>query len=372
VAATRWSQDGIPERPRGWLIQAASRRLIDQWRSDRSRRGRESLSALREPLAPGVDNSGRDDTLNVLFMCCHSALSAASAIALTLRAVGGLTTAQVARAFLVPETTMAQRISRAKQQIKASAVPFAMPSAEEDAEARLRLVLHILYLIFNEGYAASEGGELQRAELSNEAIRLARIVHRMIPDDGEVAGLLALMLLTDARRSARIDAAGELVPLAVQDRTLWDGALIAEGVALLNRAMESGTVGEYQLQAAIAAIHDQAVDAGDTDWQQILALYGLLERITGNPIVTLNRAVAAAMADGPRAGLALLDGIDARLTGHHHVHAVRAHLLEMVGDFEGAVKHYRAAASRTTSLPEQRYLAMQASRLASRPVAPGG
>jgi predicted RNA polymerase sigma factor len=334
--------------------------MMDQLRSERSRRHRESLASLQE--TPTRELSEQDDTLIVLLMCCHPALTAASAIALTLRAVGGLTTAQIANAFLVPEATMAQRISRAKQRIKASGVPFQMPTREDQA-ARVRIVLHVLYLIFNEGYASSTGHQLHRPELSEEAIRLTRMVQRLLPDDGEVTGLLALMLLIDARRPARVDAAGDLIPLAEQDRTLWDRARIAEGVALLNRAVGKGAVGEYQLQAAIAALHDQAVHADDTDWPQILALYGLLERMTGNPIVTLNRAVAAAMADGPSAGLALLDAVDERLTGHYRLDAVRAHLLEMAGDTKAALAHYRAAASHTTSLPEQRYLATRAARL---------
>jgi len=295
-------------------------------------------------------------------MCCHAALTPASAIALTLRAVGGLTTAQIAKAFLVPEATMAQRISRAKQQIKASGVPFVMPTPEEQL-TRLRSVMRVLYLIFNEGYASSSGNEVHRTELSEEAIRLARIVHRDIPADPEVAGLLALMLLTDARRPARTTTDGALIPLAEQDRTLWDRARITEGVALLHDAMAAGRVGEYQIQAAIAAIHDQTPRADDTDWPQILALYGLLEQVTGNPIVTLNRAVAAAMANGPAAGLMLLNGVEQQLAGHYRMDAVRAHLLEMAGDTEAAVTHYRRAAARTTSLPEQRYLATQAARL---------
>jgi RNA polymerase sigma factor (sigma-70 family) len=360
AAALHWPRDGIPEKPRGWLLQTAERRMIDQWRSERSRRDRESLALLQE--APAQEVSDQDDSLLVLFMCCHPALTPASAIALTLRAVGGLTTAEIANAFLVEEATMAQRISRAKQRIKASRVPFRMPTREEQT-ARVRTVLHVLYLIFNEGYASSTGRELHRTELSEEAIRLTRMVQRMLPDDGEVAGLLALMLLIDARRPARTDAAGELIPLADQDRTLWDQALIAEGVALINRAVGQGAVGEYQLQAAIAAVHDQAAQADDTDWRQILALYGLLEQMTGNPVVTLNRAVAAAIADGPAAGLALLDAVEDRLAGHYRLDAVRAHLLEMAGDARGALAHYRAAASRTTSLPEQRYLAARAARL---------
>ena len=358
AAALHWPRDGIPAEPRGWLVQTASRRLIDQWRSEHSRRSREAASLEDAP----VEVSDQDDTLIVLFMCCHPALTPASAIALTLRAVGGLTTAEIASAFLVPEATMAQRISRAKQRIAASGEPFRLPAAEEQA-ARLRTVLHVLYLIFNEGYASTSGSELQRTEFSDEAIRLTRLVHRLLPDDGEVAGLLALMLLIDARRPARTDANGELVPLGEQDRSLWDQALIAEGLAVLDSAMGSGTVGEYRLQAAIAAVHDRAPQADATDWQQILALYGLLEQMTGNPVVTLNRAVAAAMADGPAAGLALLDEVAVQLNGHYRLDAVRAHLLEMAGEKEAALEHYRAAAARTTSLPEQRYLARQAASL---------
>jgi predicted RNA polymerase sigma factor len=355
----RWPRDGVPEEPRGWLIQTATRRMIDQWRSDRSRRDREERASLQERPA---EASGEDDTLIVLFMCCHPALTPSSAIALTLRAVGGLTTAEIANAFLVDEATMAQRISRAKQRIKASGEGFRLPTPDEQP-ARLRTVLHVLYLIFNEGYTSSIGRELHRAELSDEAIRLTRMVRRMLPEDGEIAALLALMLLIDARRPARTDAAGELVPLAEQDRSLWDQALIAEGVALLDNAIGDGAVGEYQLQAAIAAVHDRARSADDTDWPQILALYGLLEQLTGNPVVTLNRAVAAALAESPSAGLAVLESVDERLAGHYRLDAVRAHLLEMAGDTEGALEHYRAAANRTTSLPEQRYLASKAARL---------
>jgi RNA polymerase sigma factor (sigma-70 family) len=363
AAALHWSRDGVPEKPRGWLIQTAARKVMDQRRSEQSRRQRESLASQQEAATPEV--SDQDDTLIVLFMCCHPALTAASAIALTLRAVGGLTTAEIANAFLVTEATMAQRISRAKGRIKSSGVAFRMPTRHEQT-ARVRVVLHVLYLIFNEGYASSIGHELQRTELSEEAIRLTRMVRRMLPDDSEATGLLALMLLLDARRPARSSAAGELVPLPHQDRALWDQALIAEGIALVNRAVGKGAVGEYQLQAAIAAVHDQARHAEDTDWPQILALYGLLEQMTGNPVVTLNRAVAAAMAHGPAAGLALLDGVDERVAGHYRLDAVRAHLLEMSGDTKAALVLYRAAARRTTSLPEQRYLATQAARLRSR------
>jgi RNA polymerase sigma factor (sigma-70 family) len=355
TATQRWPRDGVPENPNAWLLQAATRRLIDQYRSDRSRRVRESAAA-QEPQAPVVPD--RDDTLTVLFMCCHPSLTPASAIALTLRAVGGLTTAEIASAFLVDEATMAQRISRAKQRIKASGVPFRPPTPDE-RPAALRSVLHVLYLIFNEGYT------VQRAELSEEAIRLARMVRRSLPDDAEVAGLLALMLLLESRRAARTDAEGDLIPLPEQDRTRWDRLRIAEGIALLDEAIGRGAVGEYQLQAAIAAVHSRAERAEDTDWPQILALYGLLEQLSGNPVVTLNRAVAAAMADGPEAGLVVLASVEERLNGHYRVDAVRAHLLELAGNVDGALTHYRAAARLTTNLPEQRYLTARAARLAA-------
>ena len=370
AAALHWPRDGLPDSPRGWLIQTATRRQTDQFRSEQARRRREQAAALREPPAAAV--TGHDDTLILLFLCCHPALTAASAIALTLRAVGGLTTAEIANAFLVPEATMAQRISRAKQRIKNSGVPFRLPAADDEWQQRRRSVLHVLYLIFNEGYASSVGRDLHRVELSGEAIRLARMVHRMLPEDGEVAGLLALMLLTDARRPARTTSDGELIPLAEQDRARWDQRLIAEGVALIAAAMTAGAVGEYQLQAAIAALHDQAARVEDTDWPQILALYGLLERMTGNPMVALNRAIAAAMANGPAAGLALLEALDEPLAGHYRLDAVRAHLFEMAGDTRAAVAHYRAAASRTTSVPEQHYLTIQAARLSAPAQRPGG
>ncbi len=360
AAALHWPAEGVPASPRGWLIQTAVRRMTDQLRSEQARRRREDAAALREPAAAEV--TGHDDTLILLFMCCHPALTAASAIALTLRAVGGLTTAEIANAFLVPEPTMAQRISRAKQRIKASGVPFRMPASEERAK-RLRSVLHVLYLIFNEGYASSIGRDLQRTELSGEAIRLARMLHQMLPDDGEVGGLLALMLLTDARRPARTGPGGELIPLAEQDRARWDRRMITEGTSLITGAMTKGALGEYQLQAAIAAVHDQAANVADTDWPQILALYGLLERMTGNPMVALNRAVAAAMVHGPATGLKLLEALDEPLAGHYRLDAVRAHLCEMAGDTQQAIAHYRAAANRTTSIPEQHYLATQAARL---------
>jgi RNA polymerase sigma factor (sigma-70 family) len=369
AAARHWPAEGVPANPRGWLIQTAVRKMTDQLRSEQARRRREDAAALAEPSA--VDVTGRDDTLILLFMCCHPALTPASAIALTLRAVGGLTTAEIAKAFLVPEATMAQRISRAKQRIKASGVPFGLPEGEERA-GRLRSVLHVLYLIFNEGYTSSIGADLHRTELSGEAIRLTRMMHATLPGDGEVTGLLALMLLTDARRPARTGAGGELIPLAEQDRARWDRELIAEGTALITGALPGGVVGEYQVQAMIAAVHDEAASVGDTDWPQILTLYGLLERMTGNPMVALNRAIAAAMVHGPAAGLKLLEPLDEPLAGHYRLDAVRAHLFEMAGDTQAAMAHYRAAAARTTSIPEQRYLTTQAARLRAETAQPPG
>ncbi|GAA4595745.1 sigma factor-like helix-turn-helix DNA-binding protein [Planotetraspora phitsanulokensis] len=372
-AAAQWPEQGVPANPRGWLIQVAYRRMIEQVRNEQSRRRREELVAAQEPAgertAPAADDAlerERDDTLTTLFLCCHPALSPASAIALTLRSVGGLTTAEIARAFMVPEATMAQRISRAKQRIKASGVPFRMPDHQERPR-RLASVLHVLYLIFNEGYASSAGPDLHRVELSREAIRLARTAHALLPDDCEVAGLLALMLLTDARRPARTDAIGTPIPLTDQDRSLWDAGAVAEGVALITAALSRGAVGPYQLQAAIAAVHDEAATAGETDWPQILALYGLLERMSDNPMVTLSRAVAAAMVHGPATGLDMLKALDAdgRLAEHHRFYATRAHLLEMAGDRQAAVDDYRAAAGRTTSTPERDYLTTRAARLSS-------
>ncbi|MBZ5622131.1 MAG: sigma-70 family RNA polymerase sigma factor [Acidobacteriia bacterium] len=368
AAATQWPREGLPGNPGAWLIQVASRRMTDHLRSEMARRRRETAAALElDPVAPapGTENAtDQDDTLILLFMCCHEALTPSSAIALTLRAVGGLTTAEIANAFLVPEATMAQRISRAKNSIKASRVPFRLPT-DQDRAQRLRAVLHVLYLIFNEGYTSSAGPYLQRCELSREAIRLTRAVHTLLPDDGEVAGLLALMLLTDARRAARTGPDGELIPLTKQARTLWDQEEISEGIALLTAALSKGSVGAYQLQAAIAAVHDEAARAEDTDWPQILALYELLKRMSDNPMVMLNHAIAAAMVHGPSAGLDLLNALDAdgRLKGHHRLDAVRAHLLEMAGDQQAAIRHYRIAAGRTTSLPERDYLITQAARL---------
>ena len=387
AAAMQWPREGVPDNPRGWLIQVAARRMTDHIRSESARRRRETTVVTESPdydLVPAADpdalsrvgwdtagavdhSAGGDDTLILLFMCCHTALTRTSAIALTLRAVGGLTTAEIANAFLVPEATMAQRISRAKQKIKTSGVPFSLPTDRERAE-RLGAVLHVLYLIFNEGYSSSVGPQLQRRDLANEAIRLTRAVHHVLADDTEVAGLLALMLLTDARRAARTGTDGELIPLAEQDRTLWDREAVAEGVALLSRTLPRGSVGAYQLQAAIAAVHDEAPRAEDTDWPQILALYSVLKRLSDNPIVTLNHAIAAAMVHGPAKGLELLKPLDAddRMARHYRLDAVRGHLFEMAGDPVTAISHYQAAAARTTSIPERNYLTTKAARLLTR------
>jgi RNA polymerase sigma factor (sigma-70 family) len=374
AAAQQWPETGIPDNPRGWLVTVAQRRLTDQMRADVARQRRESAAAALLPPeawhvpAPDVDDTApdEDDALTLLYLCCHPALSPASQLALTLRGVGGLTTAQIAAAFLVPEATMAQRISRAKATIRAAGGRFEMPPDTERPD-RLRVVLHVLYLMFNEGYTASSGTELQRPELAAEAIRITRDVHARLPEDDEVTGLLALMLLTDARRPARTRSDGSLVPLAEQDRSLWDQDAIREGVELITAALPGGRVGPYQLQAAIAAIHDESPRAEDTDWRQIVGLYQLLERVSPNPMITLNHAVAAAMVDGPAAGLAMLDalGNDDRIAEHHRLEAVRAHLLEMAGDATGARAAYRVAAQRTTSLPERRYLEERAARLST-------
>ncbi|MGZ5324346.1 MAG: RNA polymerase sigma factor [Solirubrobacterales bacterium] len=369
AATQQWPRQGQPDNPVGWLIQVASRRMVDQARSESSRRDREAVAAAREPRDPQPPD--QDDTLALMFMSCHRELTPAAAIPLTLRAVGGLSTTEIANAFLVPEATMAQRISRGKQTIRASAVPFRLPSGDEWPE-RLRSVLHVLYLIFNEGYLTSGGPELARSQLSGEAIRLARIVRRALPDDPEVAGLLALMLLTEARREARAGPSGELISLAEQDPSLWDPDLIAEGLELVAAAWRSGSAGEYLLQAQIAALHDQAPGVEDTDWREIAALYGLLERMTGNPMVSLNRAIAIAMVDGPSAGLSLLEPLSEPLAGHHRLHAVRAHLLEMSGELDAAIAEYETAASRTTSVPEQHYLTVRTARLNERRETRGG
>ncbi len=365
-AVTAWPARGMPENPKGWLLTVASRRLIDEVRSEHARRRREQDQAaaaapLEQPDDAGLD---RDDSLTLLFLCCHPALSGPSQIALTLRAAGGLSTAQIAAAFLVPEATMAQRISRAKQAIRDSGARFELPEPTERPE-RLGIVLHVLYLIFNEGYTATGGTDLTAPELSGEAIRLTRWLHRLLPQDPEIAGLLALMLLTDARRGARTGQDGSLIPLGEQDRSTWDSARIAEGVALISAVLPDGPVGPYQVQAAIAAVHDEAESVDATDWPEILGLYELLEHLAPGPVVSLNRAVAVAMVSGPDAGLDVLDALEAdgRLAGHHRLHATRAHLLEMSGDAAGAAAAYREAARRTTSLPERRYLAGRAAGL---------
>jgi RNA polymerase sigma factor (sigma-70 family) len=373
AAATQWPMQGVPENPRAWLIHVAGNRMKDHLRTEIARRKRETKLVSEVPddeqyLAPPDEREEEtDDTLVLLFMCAHESLTRTSAIALTLRAVGGLTTAEIAHAFLVPEATMAQRISRAKQLIKKSGVAFRMPT-DAERDSRLEAVLHVLYLIFNEGYATSEGPALARVDLSSEAIRLARAVRHLLPNHGEVAGLLALMLLTDARREARSGPAGELIPLDEQDRSRWDRARIDEGVALISATLAKSVPGPYQLQAAIAALHDEAKTAAETDWPQILALYGVLEHLTDNPMVTLNRAIAAAMVEGPARGLELLEPLDRdpRLAEHHRLAAVRAHLHEKLGARELAIAEYTRAAERTASLPERNYLRMKAARL-SRP-----
>ncbi|WP_207781888.1 RNA polymerase sigma factor [Phytoactinopolyspora limicola] len=371
AAAERWPQSGVPDNPRGWLTTVAARRFVDHIRSEQARRRREAAAAALEPpdefLDPELDGEqpgSRDDTLSLLFLCCHPVLTPASQVALTLRAVGGLTTAQIAQAFLVPEATMAPRISRAKQRIKAAGASFRMPSEREWPE-RLAAVLQVLYLMFNEGYAATSGPELQRHELTREAIRLTRAVHHLLPDDGEVAGLLALMVLTDARSAARTDEHGTLIPLAEQDRALWDTRLIEEGSQLITTAMSTSQLGPYQLQAAIAAVHVQAPTADDTNWYEISVLYQILSRIAPNPMVTLNHAIAVAMTRGPTAGLDVLDTLrtDHRMTRHHRYHAVRAHLLEQAGDRLAARDAYRTAARLATSIPEQRYLRSRVARI---------
>ncbi len=364
AAGEEWPESGLPANPRGWLIHVAARRMIDTIRSDSARRRRE-LEWVETAQRNGAahDLTAQDDTLYLLFLCCHASLSDASAIALTLRAVGGLTTAEIARAFLVPETTMAQRISRAKQTIQLSGIPLGL-AADTEQEKRLKAVLQILYLIFNEGYA-SAGKKLQRADLAREAIRLTRLLLHSLPENPEVLGLLALLLLTDARREARTGADGSLIPLDEQDRSLWNRACITEGIVLLTRALPQGCVGPYQLQAAIAAVHDEAETTQATDWPQILTLYDLLLRMTENPMVRLNRAVALAMVQGPQSGLDALKLLenDARIAEHYRLHAVRAHLYTMLGDRARAFSDYQIAAAKTTSLPERDYLVLKAARL---------
>jgi RNA polymerase sigma factor (sigma-70 family) len=361
AATQQWPSEGRPENPRAWLITVASRRLTDLLRSEQARRRREDTIA-QSTVVPAEPVADSDDTLILLFLCCHPALSAASQIALTLRAVGGLTTAEIARAFMVPEATMTRRITRAKQSVRDSGARFSLPS---DHAERLDAVLKVIYLIFTEGYASTTGPSLQRVELATEAIRLARMLQRLLPEDSEVAGLLALMLLTDARRPARTGPGGELIPMAEQDRSRWLAAEIAEGVELITKALPRGPVGPYQLQAAIAAVHDEAASAEETDWPQIVALYEVLLRLTDNPMVALNHAVAVAMARGPADGLRLLERIegDERIAADHRLFAVRAHLLELTGDLAGARAAYVEAAGRTTSLPQQRYLNAKAAAI---------
>jgi RNA polymerase sigma factor (sigma-70 family) len=364
VAVSAWPEDGVPDSPVAWLVRVASRRLVEQYRRDTARRRREDVVVSDADRAPDPATAA-DDSLVLLFMCCHPSLTPASAIPLTLRAVGGLTTREIAAAFLVPEATMAQRISRAKARVAASAEPFAMPTAD-DLPGRLRSVLRVLYVMFTEGSTSTTGAALARPDLMAEAIRLTRGVHTTLPDDPEVAGLLALMLLTDARRPARSGPDGELVPLEEQDRTRWDRREIGEGIGLVTAAIRQGAMGEYQVQAAIAAVHDQAPRYEDTNWGQVSALYARLEQMTGSPVVRLNRAVAVAMVDGPAAGLALLDGLEDDLGDHHRLHAVRAHLLEQAGDQVAALVEYRAAADGATNPRERDHLTTRAARLASR------
>ncbi|TDD76196.1 sigma-70 family RNA polymerase sigma factor [Actinomadura darangshiensis] len=368
AAATHWPAGGVPGNPSGWLIRVAARKLTDRLRSEAAARRREERAAARIPpdelLAPPADAAPRDadESLTLLLLCCHPTLTAPSQTALTLRAVGGLTTAEIARAFLVPEAAMAQRLSRARQRVRAAGARFEPPPRDEPAD-RVRVVLHVLYLIFNEGYTATSGPDLQRPDLTAEAIRLTRMLHRARPGDGEAAGLLALMLLIDARRAARTRADGGLVPLAEQDRGLWDADSIREGTALIGESLTRARLGPYQLQAAIAAVHSEAASAELTDWPQIVELYRLLAEVDPGPAVTLGQAVAVAMAHGPREGLRLLEPLEDRLSRHHRLHAVRAHLLEMAGDRDAARSAYRLAARLTTSLPEQRYLDDRLARL---------
>lgn len=367
-ASMQWPLEGVPRNPAGWLYKTALRRFTDALRSDIARRRREEQmdDPTEELHVQAVEEfePEQDDTLMLLFMCAHPALTPTTAVGLTLRAVGGLTTREIAAAFFVSEATMAQRISRAKQTIIESKVPFELPSAVERAQ-RLQAVMHVLYLIFNEGYASSSGNALQRVDLSSEAIRLARALHASTEDSPEISGLLALMLLTDARRAARTDASGELIPLDEQDRALWDQRLISEGVSLVEQAMAQGRVGPYQVQAAIAALHDQAQTTEGADWAQINAFYLLLERMIRNPMITLNRAVATAMVEGPDAGLRVVDDVaeDERMKGHYRIHAVRAHLYERAGRNDLALEHYRLAAKATASLPERNYLVRKAAQL---------
>jgi RNA polymerase sigma factor (sigma-70 family) len=363
AALGQWAEAGVPSSPRGWLLTVASRRLVEEWRRDSARRRREALSAVRE--VDGQEGPQVDDSLQLLLLCCHPAVTPPSQVAITLRAVGGLTTAEIARAYLVPEATMAQRINRAKQQIRAAGARFATPSPQEQPQ-RVAAVRKVLYLIFTEGHTASSGGQVHRVDLCEEAIRLTRLLRAALPDDGEVRGLLALMLLTDARRPARTTPAGDLVPLAAQDRTLWEADKIEEGTTLITEALTTTVLGPYQVQAAIAAVHAEAADADTTDWDQILALYDLLLTMTPGPMVTLNRIVALSMKVGAQAALAGLDAAerdDPDLAAHYRAHAVRAHLLEQSGDPAAAARLFQQAARGTLSTPERRYLTDRANLL---------
>ncbi|NED56036.1 siderophore-interacting protein [Micromonospora aurantiaca] len=373
VAAARWPLTGVPDEPRAWLIRVASRRLIDRMRAEEARARRERLDAAREPgagVVPPVDDdtpvTGADDTLRLLFLCCHPALSRPSQVALTLRAVAGLRVEQIAAAYLVPARTMTQRLSRARATLREAGARFTMPPPDALPD-RVAAVLDVCHLVFSEGYTRTSGDQLVDVELAEEAIRLTRQVHAALPDHHEVTGALALMLLTHARSPTRTDAAGDLVPLADQDRSRWRRDLIDEGVTLLGRALPHGPVGRYQLQAAIAAVHAEAPAFPDTDWLQISVLYDMLSQVAPSPFVTLNQAVAVAMAHGPAVGLALLDPLlaDPAMRGHHRLHAVRAHLLELDGDAHAAAEHYKLAARLTGSLPEQRYLNRRLARLTS-------
>ncbi len=370
AAARQWPTEGLPDNPRGWLIRVASRHLVDQWRSERARTDREELLARRTPtehlVGPAADATvvgERDDSLTLLLLCCHPALARSSQVALTLRALGGLNTRQIARAFLVPEATMAQRISRAKSRLRQVKARFGVPSAEQLPD-RVAAAAHVLYLVFTEGHTSTAGTGLYDVSLADEAIRLTRQLHERLPADGEVTGLIALMLLTDARRAARSRPDGTLVPLAEQDRTRWDPALIGEGIRLVEGALPTGPVGPFQLQAAIAAVHAEAAHAEDTDWAQIETLYGMLSNLAPSPVVTLNHAVALAMADGPTAGLAMLGPLlhQEQMRHHHRLYAVRGHLLELDGRVEESRAAYATAARLATSIPEQRYLNTKAAR----------
>ncbi|MEU4414582.1 RNA polymerase sigma factor [Nocardia salmonicida] len=357
AAATQWDRDGLPDNPRGWLIQVAQRRMADAVRAEVARRRRETTVFVREVPVDAIE---RDDTLDMYFLCCHPDLPPAGAVALTLRAVGGLSTAEIAAAFLVPESTMAQRISRAKKRLAESDRPFADGAHDS---TRVGAVLQVLYVIFTEGHTSSSGAGLRRGDLSAEAIRLTRALRRLLPDNTEVTGLLALMLLTDARRAARSGPHGELIPLTEQDRSRWDRAQITEGLRLLTATMPAGLTGIYQMQAAVAGLHAEAHRPEDTDWARILQLYTMIERLTPNPMITLNRAVATAMVHGPAAGLTVADSVAEPLSRSHRLAAVRGHLWEMAGEHPAAIAEYRRAARRTASVPERDYLLLRAARL---------